>query len=85
MLESLDRHRRLLPAPRVRAHLTGCPRHCLLRYSAGGIPGQRILLYEVGAGASRSLGTLRGGTGSLRFRPLAGGSGKRSSAAAAGC
>lgn len=66
-----------LPAPRVKARLTGCPRRCLLHYSAKRIPGQRIVLYEVGAGASRSLGTLKEGAGRLRFRPLVGGSGTR--------
>jgi hypothetical protein len=67
----------LRPAPAVRASLSGKGRDLRVHYRVGRVAGQKVTFQEVGRGVSHTLGTVRGGKGTLRLRPADGPRGRR--------
>ncbi len=66
-----------LPAPRVRAHLTGHGVERELRWVARARPGQRLVFREVGAAGDRLLLSTKRDRGVLRYRLRLGARGRR--------
>ena len=71
------KHADALPAPAVRARVTGKGRRRTLRWKLKPIPGQRVRFVEQGPSTARVLGTTTVPRGSIRFRPALGPGGRR--------
>ncbi|HET8978912.1 MAG TPA: hypothetical protein VFN87_12185 [Solirubrobacteraceae bacterium] len=65
-----------LPAPKLTGRIS-CQARCVLRYRLKPIAGQRVVLSEVGAGATRQIATITRPTGTVRFAPEPGDGGIR--------
>jgi hypothetical protein len=65
------------PSPRISASMLGSGHTRRLRYRAEPAAGQRIRFVERGARTYTELGVAEGRTGTIRFTPAAGGSGRR--------
>lgn len=67
-----------LPDIDVKAKVSGSGYARTLSYDVAPIPGQKVTFVERGRGAAELIGTAKGRTGKLRFRPGPGPKGKRS-------
>ena len=67
-----------LPAPNVKARVTGRGAQRTLRWNLRAVPGQVVRFAEEGRGAAKAITTTRKARGSVRFRPADGPAGKRS-------
>ena len=67
-----------LPAPRVKARVTGKGHRRTLHWTIRAIPGQVVRFAEEGRGAAAAIATTRKARGSARFAPADGPAGRRS-------
>ena len=66
-----------LPAPGLKAHVSGAGQARVLHYSFASAQGRSIKFVEQGPGIATILGTSKGAVGSIRFTPAAGRRGPR--------
>jgi hypothetical protein len=66
-----------VPAPKIRARVSGRGQRRVLHYRLKPAPGRRVRFVEQGARTFNDIGVARGSSGTIRFAPAPGGRGRR--------